>query len=107
MSDLLRKITEAREAIEAAEECMQRAPHPSVSDCGECYVSAKAAADILEEIERDLRSETISPGFSWSLAAEGICNPPGVNTDWHVFRHGWGYCVCGAKEWPKVNVEQQ
>lgn len=31
------------------------------------------------------------------MDAESICEPP---LNFHVFRHGWGRCVCGEKEWP-------
>jgi hypothetical protein len=41
--------------------------------------------------------------FSWALDPDAVCNPPGVTSDWHVFRHGWGTCVCQQKQWP-LNV---
>jgi hypothetical protein len=103
MNDLLRRVVEAQKLAEAAEECMKRAEHPSIADCGECYVMAKGAADLLAGIERDLRSESMqsrTKGFAYALDADGACNPSGVGADWHVFRHGWGACVCGAKDWP-------
>lgn len=53
---LLGQISEALQLAEGAEECMQRDEHPSIADCGECYVLASGAADILEQLERDLRS---------------------------------------------------
>jgi len=36
--------------------------------------------------------------FPWTLDANDVCQ-----SDNHVFRHGWGTCVCQQKQWP-LNV---
>jgi hypothetical protein len=35
--------------------------------------------------------------FIYTLDADAICQP---FSGAHVFRHGWGRCVCGEKDWP-------
>jgi hypothetical protein len=39
----------------------------------------------------------VSEPFSWALDAEALCDR---FLRFHVFRHGWGLCTCGEKEWP-------
>lgn len=39
----------------------------------------------------------MSESFSWALDAEALCDR---FLRFHVFRHGWGLCTCGEKEWP-------
>lgn len=39
----------------------------------------------------------MSEPFPYTMDADAICEPyPPL----HVFRHGWGRCVCGQEDWP-------
>lgn len=59
IEDIIKRVDEARGLAEETTALMQRSEHPSISECGEAYVYANGAAHILEELERDLRSELL------------------------------------------------